>query len=160
MAAESTTAVQKRAYTFLGNLVVVHVGGDETDGRFCVLEFVQPSGEWTPLHLHRGADQTEFVLEGELTVYRAGGSVVVGPGRSIHNPMNEPHTQCVTSTGPARVLDVVAPAGFDEFVAAAGAPVTELSLPAASEAPPDLERLSVLGARYGIELLGPPGALP
>jgi hypothetical protein len=40
--------VERRAYWFLGDLVIVHVSGDETGGRFCLLEFLQPPGEWTP----------------------------------------------------------------------------------------------------------------
>jgi mannose-6-phosphate isomerase-like protein (cupin superfamily) len=149
-----------RAYSFYGDLVIVHVGGEETDGRFCVVEFLQPSGEWTPLHVHKGSDQTQFVLEGALTVYLPGQSVVLGPGECINTPMNVPHTECVTSTVPARVLTVNAPAGFDKFVAAAGQPAAQLTLPPRSNEPPDIERLAALAAEYDIELLGPPGALP
>jgi mannose-6-phosphate isomerase-like protein (cupin superfamily) len=149
-----------KAYSVYGDVVIVHVSGEETDGRFCVVEFLQPTGEWTPLHVHKGSDQTQFVLEGELTVYLPGREVVVGPGECINTPMNVPHTECVTSTGPARVLDVNAPAGFDAFVAEAGEPTTELTLRPQSEEPPDIERLAALAAKHDIELLGPPGALP
>jgi mannose-6-phosphate isomerase-like protein (cupin superfamily) len=97
------------AYWFYGDLVTIHVSGEETGGRFCLVEFLQPSDEWTPLHVHRDADQTQYVLEGELTVYLPGQSFVVGPGECVNTPMNMPHTERVTSAGPARVLDVNAP---------------------------------------------------
>ena len=116
-------------YWFYGDLVTVHVSGAETGGRFCLLEFLQPPGEWTPLHVHRDSDQTHYVLDGELTVYLPGRSFVIGPGQCVNTPMNVPHTEHVTSAGPARLLDVNAPAGFDEFVAAAGEPAAELHLP-------------------------------
>jgi mannose-6-phosphate isomerase-like protein (cupin superfamily) len=121
--------------------VIVHVTGDETDGRFCVVEFLQPPGEWSPLHVHKGSDQTQFVLEGELTVYLPGRAVVIGPGECINTPMNVPHTECVTSAQHARVLDVNAPAGFDEFIAEGGKPTTGLTLRPVSE-PPDIPRLT------------------
>jgi mannose-6-phosphate isomerase-like protein (cupin superfamily) len=148
------------AYWFYGDLVTIHVSGEETGGRFCLVEFLQPSDEWTPLHVHRDSDQTQYVLEGELTVYLPGQSFVVGPGECVNTPMNMPHTERVTSAGPARVLDVNAPAGFDDFVAEAGQPAPELALPTRDRPPPDVERLASLAAEHQIELLGPPGSLP
>lgn len=148
------------AYWFYGDLVIVHVGGEQTDGRFCVVEFLQPAGEWTPLHVHKDSDQTQYVLEGELTVYLPGKSVVLGPGECINTPMNVPHTECVTSKGPARVLDMNAPAGFDAFIVAAADPVDKLALPSADRPVPDIQRLIALAAEHNIDVLAPPGALP
>jgi mannose-6-phosphate isomerase-like protein (cupin superfamily) len=152
--------IKPNAYWFYGDLVIVRVSGEETDGRFCLLEFLQPPGEWTPLHVHRDSDQTQYVLEGELTVHLPGGSLVVAPGECVNTPMAVPHTECVTSAGPARVLDINAPAGFDEFVAASGQPAAEVTLPPTDQAGPDVERLASLAAEHQIELLGPPGSLP
>ena len=157
---DQAQGTKARAYWFYGDLVTLQVSGEETGGRFCVVEFLQPSGEWTPLHVHRDADQTQYVLEGELTVYLPGRSFVLGPGECVNTPMNVPHTEHVTSAGPARVLDVNVPAGFDEFIATAGQPAAELSLPLADGALPDVERLAAIAAEHRIELLGPPGDLP
>ena len=60
----------------------------------------------------------------------------------------------------ARVLDINSPAGFEEFIAAAGRPAESLTLPPSAESPPDLEQLTRAAAAHGIELLGPPGTLP
>jgi mannose-6-phosphate isomerase-like protein (cupin superfamily) len=151
---------KKSAYWFYGDLVIVHVSGAETDGRFCLLEFLQPAGEWTPLHVHKTSDQTQYVLEGELTVYLPDRSVVLGAGECVNTPMNVPHTEHVTSAGPARVLDVNVPAGFDEFIARAGEPAAKLSPPGANGPAPDVERLAAIAAEHRIELLGPPGERP
>jgi mannose-6-phosphate isomerase-like protein (cupin superfamily) len=166
MAAEATSRsepaseTRRRAYWFYGDLVIVHISGEETGRRFCLLEFIQPPGEWTPLHVRRDAHLTQYVLEGELTVYQPRRSFVLGPGESVNTPLNVPRTECVTSPGPVRVLDMQAPAGFDEFVAAAGEPATELTLPPSDRRPPDLERLGQVADEHGIGLLGPPGSLP
>jgi mannose-6-phosphate isomerase-like protein (cupin superfamily) len=157
---ERVSKAKQGAYWFYGDLVIVQVSGEETGGRFCLVEFLQKPGEWTPLHVHKDSDQTQYVLEGELTVYLPGHSFVVGPGDCINTPMNVPHTECVTSAEPARVLDVNAPAGFDEFAAAAGEPAAALTLPPPDRPPPDVERLAALAAEHQIELLGPPGSLP
>jgi mannose-6-phosphate isomerase-like protein (cupin superfamily) len=157
---ESASKGKQRAYWFYGGLAIVHVSGEETEGRFSLVEEVQPPGAWTPLHVHRRADQTLYVLEGELTLHLPGKSVAIGPGECAYGPLNVPHTDHITSAEPARVLVVNSPAGFQEFVIAAGQPAAELTLPPPDEAPPDLERLAALAAEHHIELLGPPGSLP
>jgi mannose-6-phosphate isomerase-like protein (cupin superfamily) len=149
-----------RRFWFYGDLVTVHVSGEETGGRFSLLEFLQPPGEWTPLHVHRRADQTQYVLEGELTVHLPGQSLVLGTGNCVYSPMNTPHTEHVTSTAPVRLLVVNSPAGFEKFIVAAGKPAAELTLPPQDQPPPELERLAALAAAHDIDVLGPPGSLP
>jgi mannose-6-phosphate isomerase-like protein (cupin superfamily) len=153
-------ATTRRAHWFYGDLVITHVSGEETEGRFCLLEFLQPPGEWTPLHVRRNADLTQYVLEGELTVHIPDRSFALGPGNCLNVPMKVPRTECVTSTGPVRVLDFTAPAGFDAMVAEAGEPALELELPPPERPAPDLERLAAVAADHGIDILGPPGSLP
>jgi mannose-6-phosphate isomerase-like protein (cupin superfamily) len=113
MTAEATVKSERArdtsAYWFYRDLVRIHVSGEQTGGRFCVVGFLQPPDEWTPLHVHRDADQTQYVLDGELTVYLPDRSLVLGPGECVNTPMNVPHTEHVTSAGPARVLDVNVP---------------------------------------------------
>jgi quercetin dioxygenase-like cupin family protein len=149
-----------RAYWLLSNLVIVHVSGKETDGRFCLVEFLMPPDDMTPLHVHQRDSQTTYVLEGEVTIYLPGSSNVLHAGECIHQPAGVPQTERVTSAEAARVLDINSPAGFDEFIAAAGRAAESLTLPPSAESPPDLERLTRAAAAHGIELLGPPGTLP
>jgi quercetin dioxygenase-like cupin family protein len=154
------TISHPRAYWFWSDLVIIHVAGEETDERFSLVEFLMPPGDMTPLHVHRRDSQTTYVLEGEVTIWLPGESHVLGPGGCIHQPAGVPQTERVTSAGPARVLDVGSPAGFERFVAAAGEPATALTLPPPDRPPPDVELLTAIAAEFGIELLGPPGALP
>jgi quercetin dioxygenase-like cupin family protein len=148
------------AYWFLSNLVIVHVAGDETEGRHSLLEFLTPPDDMTPLHVHRRDGQTTYVLEGEMTIYLPGRTHVLRPGECIHQPAGVPQTEHVTSTEPARVLDINSPAGFDKFVAAIGVPAERLTLPPADSPPPDPEHLAAIAAEHGIDILGPPGTLP
>jgi mannose-6-phosphate isomerase-like protein (cupin superfamily) len=152
--------MEQKAYRFLGSLVIIHVSGEETQGRFPLLEFLVPPGDMPPLHVHRRADQTWYTLEGELSVYLPGESITAGPRACVRGPMNVPHTHKVTSADPVRFVEVNSPAGYERFVAAVGEPTTEITLPQPPEKPPDLSRLSTLAAEHGIQLLGPPGTLP
>lgn len=71
-------------------------------------------------------------------------------------PPDVPHTFVVTSDE-ARFLLITQPAGFEQFIAAASIPATALTLPPADGPAPDPARLAVLAAKYGMEILGPPG---
>jgi mannose-6-phosphate isomerase-like protein (cupin superfamily) len=149
----------KPAYWSLGALFIVHVDGEETGGEFALVEAIEPPGLMTPLHVHHRESQTMFVFEGEVTVYLPGKTLVVGPGESVYKPKGVPHTYKLTSETPARLLEVEAPAGFERFVAAAGDVARELTVPPRVENA-DFTRAIALAPDYGIEILGPPGALP
>jgi mannose-6-phosphate isomerase-like protein (cupin superfamily) len=101
---------KENAYWLGGGLFIVHVRGEETDGRFSLVEEIQPPGAWTPLHVHRRADQARYVIEGEATFYLPGESFTIGPGGSGYAPMNVPHTEQATSAEPMRQLVVNSPA--------------------------------------------------
>ena len=147
-----------RAYWLLDALAIVRVSGDETGGRFCVVEFLQPPGDMTPLHVHRDESQTIHVLEGELTVWTGPEKRVLGPGQSVHQAAGTPQTERAETQ--VRLVDVNSPAGFDRFVAGAGRPAEALALPPPAEEEPDFDRIAAAAAEHGIEVLGPPGALP
>ena len=151
---------RRRLYWFFGQLVTVHVTGEESGGRFSFVEFLMPPGHMTPLHAHVRDSQTVYVLDGELTIWLPGRSYALGPGECLYQAAGVPHTERVTSSYGARVLDINAPAGFDAFVVAAGEPASEAALPPPALQEPDLERLAALASEHEIELLGPPGELP
>jgi len=149
-----------RGYSLGDYLFVVHVTGEETEGHCCVIEHVMAPGASTPLHAHRDDSETIYVLEGEVTVYWPGGSRRYRRGQSHHQRARVPHTVSVSSAVPARVLTVNAPPGFDRFVAAAGQPTDTLALGPGPQPAPDMERLVRVADEHGIDIIGPPGALP
>ena len=154
------TIGRSRAYWTWSRLFVVHVSGDETDGRLSLVEGLLPPDAMTPLHVLPRAGQILYVLEGELTAYLPGVTRVLRRGDSMYQPVGVPQTHRVTSSEPARVLAITTPAGFELFVAEAGRPAESLTLPPAEESPPDLKQLAAIAAEHGIELLGPPGSMP
>ncbi|MFC5801373.1 hypothetical protein [Streptomyces formicae] len=73
-----------------------------------------------------------------------------GPGTLAVLPRRIPHAFVVTSST-ARLLTLVTPAGFEQFVVEAGSPAD-----APMEGPPDVAALTAMGARYGVRVVGPP----
>jgi quercetin dioxygenase-like cupin family protein len=140
---------------FLNNLAVVHVN-EPTLG---IVELTGASGDTPPLHVHTDEDETFYVLEGEVTVYIAGrDAVVLGAGQAAFAPRGVPHTYVVTSSAPARWLGTSTGQQFASFVEALSTPAPEPTLPSNVEIDPG--HVAEVAARHGIELLGPPGALP
>jgi quercetin dioxygenase-like cupin family protein len=144
---------------FINNLARVLVDGDASRGGLAIVEISGRKGDMPPLHVHHREDEAFVVLDGELSLFLAGGTRIgVGPGEVAFAPRGIPHVYRVESDE-ARWLAVATPAGFDAFVREAGEPAESPELP-----PPGREhdpaRLAEISARHGIELLGPPGTLP
>jgi quercetin dioxygenase-like cupin family protein len=139
---------------FLGGLMTVKASGPETGGALAVLENLLPPGFATPLHVHRDADEPYYVLEGEVTFYCAGEAYRAGPGSFLFLPRGIPHAFRVSEAGPARLLILTLPGGFEDFVEDAGTPARQPKLPPAT--PIDLSAFPETAARHGIDILGPP----
>jgi len=153
------SATRTDAIWFLDNLAHIRVSGDETEGRLALVEASARRGHMPPLHVHHEDDETFILLEGEISLY-AGDSLVglATPGESALAPKDVPHTFRVESET-ARWLVAATPAGFERFVTAVGVPADEAVIPS-DPVLPSPESLAETAAEFGIELLGPPGALP
>jgi quercetin dioxygenase-like cupin family protein len=143
---------------FIDHLVHVLVDGDASGEALALLDERGRRGDMPPLHVHRRDDETFCVLEGELTLFVAGEQIVLGPGQAAFAPRDVPHAYRVESEE-ARWLVITAPAGFDAFVREVAEPAPADELPPAGR-PIDPAVLARAAAAVGIEILGPPGALP
>ncbi|HSL00149.1 MAG TPA: quercetin 2,3-dioxygenase [Rubrobacteraceae bacterium] len=136
-------------------LATIKATGKETDGRYTLVEVLEPEGEG-PLHVHHREDEGFWVLEGELTFQIGEEKIKARPGAFIFGPRDIPHTYTVDS-GPARILFVLSPAGFEGLIYATSEPARERTLPPQPEGPPDeaeMEQLDALVRQYGCEILG------
>jgi hypothetical protein len=79
-------------------------------------------------------------------------------GDTLRAPRGIPHNYRVESET-ARWLVFCEPAGFEEFVREVSESAPAAELPPAGR-PHDLDAIAAAAAAAGIELLGPPGALP
>jgi hypothetical protein len=77
-------------------------------------------------------------------------------GSFVYGPRDVQHTFMVTSPE-ARFLLVCEPTGFEDFVKEAGVPAESLTIPGPEVPVPDPERLTEIAAKYGMDILGPPG---
>ncbi len=109
-------------------LVRIHVSGEETDGRYAVLENNVPQGDMPPLHVHHEEDEVFHVVDGEVTIFLPGQEIPLATGETFRAPRGIPHTFRVESPL-AKVLVVCEPARFDGFVRAVSEPAPTEELP-------------------------------
>ncbi len=141
---------------FLGALGTIKAAPETTGGKLAVIEFLWPHGGGSPLHVHHEEDEWFYVIEGEVTFWVGGETIVAPAGSFVYGPRDIPHTFLITSAV-ARFLMVTDPAPFADFVRAGSVPAEALTLAPASAHVPTPEELTAVAAEYGIEILGPPG---
>ena len=81
-----------------------------------------PAGFAPPPHIHEVSDEALLVLDGELEGFWGDQAWRAGPGSLMFTLHGIPHGFTVSAAGPGRIIVVVSPGGFDQFVAAAGQP--------------------------------------
>lgn len=138
------------AYWVLGGLYEVLVAGAETDDKLTLMQFTIPAGMGPPPHTHDEAE-TLTVLEGTIRLHVGDQTYDLEPGASCYFPPGtletfEPISDVV------RVQTAYTPGGMDRFFAEFGEPATARVIPPTPESPPDLERLTAIGERYGLHL--------
>jgi quercetin dioxygenase-like cupin family protein len=144
------------ALWFLGVLATVKASAETTGGAVAVIEHLAPRGTGSPLHVHSREDERFYVIDGELTLWVDGETIVAPAGSFVFGPKGIPHTFIVSSEE-ARFLLVTEPAGFEQFMRAAGEPAARLEIPPPATEPPDVAALTAAAAQFGIEITGPPG---
>ena len=139
---------------WFGGLATIKATKEQTGGHYTLVEVLNAEGEG-PLHVHHREDEGFWILEGELTFEVGGERIKAGPGSFVFGPKDVPHRYTVES-GPARLLYILSPGGFEELVYATSVPAGERTLPPAPEDPPseaEMEQLRALSRQYGGELL-------
>jgi len=139
-----------------GGLATIKASAESTGGRVGVIEMLAPKGAGSPLHVHHREDEWFYITEGELTFW-VGGRVIPAPtGAFVYGPRDIPHT-FIVSSAQARFLVVAEPGGFEKFMRELSQPALTPTPPPPPSAPPDMDLIVATAAKYGIEILGPPG---
>jgi quercetin dioxygenase-like cupin family protein len=98
-----------------GSSAELKLEGDQSGGEWAVVELRVRAGDEPPLHTHTREDETLYVLDGAITAYVGDERIEVEAGSYAALPKNVPHGLSVRGDE-ARLLDTVAPAGFEYFL--------------------------------------------
>jgi mannose-6-phosphate isomerase-like protein (cupin superfamily) len=121
------------------------IPGVDTDTRFSLVEHpIPPRALAAPLHRHNREDEYSYVLKGRMGALLGDDVVEAGPGDLVYKPRDQWHTFWNAGDEPALILELISPAGFEQFFAEL-APIT-------TGGAPDPEAMGELCARYALDV--------
>ena len=131
---------------FLGSMGVrFMIDGVESGGGFSLVEHpMSARALGAPLHRHTREDEYSYVLTGRVGALLGDDVLVSGPGDLIFKPRNQWHTFWNAGDEPARILEIISPAGFEMYFAEL------VELGGSRNASPEV--LRALGQRYALEV--------
>ncbi len=101
---------------WLGGLGIhFKLDGTNTQGAFSVVEHPLEPGALAPPHTHSREDEFSYVLEGTVGVMLGNQEFLVSSGSYIVKPRGIPHAFWNPGPEPARLLEIISPAGFERY---------------------------------------------
>jgi quercetin dioxygenase-like cupin family protein len=122
---------------------VFKLEGGDTGGALAIIEQPFEVGGLVPPHIHTREDEVSIVIEGRIGFRSEDQEVVLGPGGYIVKPRGQVHAMWNAGDVPARIIEVIFPAGFEGFFREVAA--------MAAAGPPDMQKILELGERYKLQ---------
>jgi len=132
-----------------GDTYTILLTGEDTAGRYCLIDMLVPPGGGPPPHRH-DFEEMFTILEGEIEVTFRGAKSIARAGETANIPANAPHQFRNSSERSARLLCLCSPAGQEEFFMAVGVPVASRTDP-----PPKLDEAAQAAFKAKAEALAP-----
>lgn len=127
--------------------VAFKLDGGATAGALSIVEHPFAVGALVPPHIHTREDEISIVLEGEIGFRSGDQEVVLGAGGYIVKPRNEVHAMWNAGTVPARMIEIITPAGFEDFF--------REFVDVTDRGPIDMPTMGALAERYGLPFAQP-----
>ena len=144
----------------VGDTYTVLLNGEQTNGRFALIDMLIPAGGGPPPHRH-DFEESFHVLEGSVEVtLRDDPPVRLEAGGTVNIPANARHSFRNPAGVHARLLCTAAPAGLEAFFAEFGDRVDSRTSPPPAlsdhERQARMRRAAERAPDYGMELFPPP----
>jgi quercetin dioxygenase-like cupin family protein len=134
-----------------GSEVMLKATGEQTGGSIGFLEATTPPGAGPPRHIHHGADELFYVLEGHFQFLAGERLVSAPPGTFVFIPRGTVHAAKNVGTEPGRVLAAFVPGGTEGSFEAFARLRSEQGEDADRAA-----RVRAVAEQYESEFVGPP----
>lgn len=145
-----------RHVSIAGGTYTILVSGEQTRGRYTLIDMIVPPGGGPPPHRH-DFEEMFTILEGEIELTFRGEAHRASAGFTVNVPANAPHFFKNTSDKPARLLCMCSPAGQENLFMEVGDPVESRTSPPPRLSPEEQAerraRAKALAGKYRTELL-------
>jgi quercetin dioxygenase-like cupin family protein len=133
------------------DVITLKATGEQTGGSIGFLEATTPPGAGPPRHIHHGADELFYVLEGQFQFLAGERVASAPPGTFVFIPRGTVHAAKNVGTEPGRLLAAFIPGGVEgSFEAFAQLP------PEQGGDPDRAARVRAVAEQYESEFVGPP----
>jgi quercetin dioxygenase-like cupin family protein len=122
---------------------IFKISGDSSEGRFSIVEHPIDPGRMVHPHVHAHEDEFSYVLEGEIGARIGDEALQATTGSYVFKPRGLPHTFRNATTRPARLLELISPAGFEKYFAELADCCTRAAMS---------DQITNLAKKYGMEL--------
>lgn len=129
------------SFDFGGLGVQWKIDGPDTGRRFSVVHHpIAPRALAAPLHYHHKEDEWSYVLRGKLGALLGEEVVAAEPGTWVHKPRGQWHTFWNAGDEPCEIVEIISPAGFEDYFREVAA------------CRGDLERFAAINAKYSLDM--------
>jgi quercetin dioxygenase-like cupin family protein len=144
-----------RTVWYNGWLMTFLATGEETQGKFALIEAVARKGSVPPPHIHHREEESFYVLEGEMTVSVGNQTIKATPGTLVVVPRNTVPSFVIDSDQ-VRALTLLTPAGMEGWFKEFSVPAPTMTLPPAEEPSyTQIQKMLAAAPKYGIEFVLP-----
>lgn len=138
----STAESRKWFQPLPGEQIAMRVENHHTNGAFSLTEIIVAPQAGPPLHIHTDADEVLYVLEGTVDFVCGDQQFRTAAGGFAAIPRGKPHAFRNFEATPARMLVLLTPGGFEQF------------MPAMKGR--EMSEIVTLAGQFGMEIVGPP----
>ncbi len=105
--------MKEQKLIFMVTKMTVKVSGDDSDGKYTLIEMEHPPNTGPALHIHSNAPEAYYVLDGQYSIRCANETYQARPGDFVFIPKGLPHNY---QSGPqgGKVL-VISPSGLEGY---------------------------------------------
>lgn len=129
------------SFDFGGLGVEWKIDGSDTGERFAVVHHpIAPRALAAPLHYHNNEDEYSYVIEGTLGALLGEEVVTAGPGSWVYKPRHQWHAFWNAGETPCHIIEVISPAGFQNYFREVAAHWG------------DLDKFAEINAKYELEM--------
>ncbi|GAA5504882.1 cupin domain-containing protein [Novipirellula caenicola] len=137
------TAGENRRIDAFGDTMILHLGADDTDGRFSMWTEITPPGGGPPAHFHEDEDEWFWPMSGSAEFFIDNKWKTVPAKTAVFAPRRSIHTFRNPNSEPLEMLIQTMPGGFEKFF-------SECAAEFSKDSPPDMDTIVKISARYGI----------
>jgi quercetin dioxygenase-like cupin family protein len=113
-------------------------------GSISIVEHVFSPGTLVPPHTHTLEDEISYVVIGDIGFRSNGKEVTLSAGGYIVKPRGELHSMWNAGPTPARMIEIISPAGFENYFVELAAAVEEAG------GVPDPSTMGAIAGRFGL----------